>query len=91
MYRAKQRGLLELDLLIGIFAERNIPSMSTERLAETQELLNEENVDLFKWLTQQLEAPERVQQNSVFQVRPHMMSNTISSQYELMKETQTRR
>lgn len=71
MYRAKQRGLLELDLLIGIFAERHVPSMSSERLAETQRLLDEENVDLFKWLTQQSEAPQHVQQNSVFQVLPH--------------------
>eukprot|EP00892_Ulva_mutabilis_P010343 jgi/Ulvmu1/7681/UM038_0112.1 len=67
MYRAKQRGLLELDLLIGIFAERNVPNMSAERLVETQKLLKEENVDLFQWLTQQSEAPEHVQQNSVFQ------------------------
>lgn len=69
MYRAKQRGLLELDLLIGIYAERNVPTMSLEKLDETKRLLQEENVDLWQWLTQQEEAPDHVRQNAVFQVR----------------------
>lgn len=77
MYRAKQRGLLELDLVMGIYAERNVPTMSSEQLAETERLLREENVDLWQWITQQSEAPEHVQQNPVFQACPlHMPSGS---------------
>jgi succinate dehydrogenase flavin-adding protein (antitoxin of CptAB toxin-antitoxin module) len=68
MYRAKQRGHLELDLLIGRYAEDNLPSMNMEQLKEVDALLVEENPDLWTWLTGQGPAPEHVQANSVFKV-----------------------
>lgn len=74
MYRAKQRGLLELDLVIGIYAERNVPTMSVDKLAETERLLREENVDLWQWLTQQSTAPDHVQENAVFKARSRYLS-----------------
>lgn len=53
MYRSKQRGFLELDLLVGLWAQRHLPSMSTPQLEAFGEVLSEENPDLFKWLTGQ--------------------------------------
>lgn len=34
LYRSKQRGFLELDLLVGLWAEQEIPKMDTERLQQ---------------------------------------------------------
>jgi hypothetical protein len=34
MYRAKQRGWLELDLVVGLWAEENLPRMTPEMLAD---------------------------------------------------------
>ena len=33
LYRSKQRGFLEMDLLVGLWAERNLPAMDAHRLA----------------------------------------------------------
>ena len=68
LYRAKQRGHLELDLLLGKFTERRVAAMSGEQLVETEQLLREENPDLWKWLTEQQAPPAHVQSNSIFQV-----------------------
>lgn len=32
MYRSKQRGFLELDLLVGLWAQRHLPAMTTPQL-----------------------------------------------------------
>lgn len=69
LYRSKQRGLLELDLLVGEYAEKHLPDMNTEQLRAAEEILTEENPDLWKWITLQAEAPPHMQQNAVFQVR----------------------
>ena len=39
LYRARQRGFLELDLLVGLWAERNIPAMGPDALAAFSEVL----------------------------------------------------
>jgi succinate dehydrogenase flavin-adding protein (antitoxin of CptAB toxin-antitoxin module) len=69
MYHAKQRGWLELDLIIGQWAEKNLHSLSSEELKDFEELLGCENPDLFKYLTNQMEAGEDLQHNKAFQVR----------------------
>lgn len=38
LYRARQRGFLELDLLVGLWAERNIPLMKPDALAAFSEV-----------------------------------------------------
>jgi succinate dehydrogenase flavin-adding protein (antitoxin of CptAB toxin-antitoxin module) len=69
MYHAKQRGWLELDLIIGQWAEKNLQSLSSEELKDFEELLGCENPDLFKYLTNQMEAGEDLKHNKAFQVR----------------------
>ena len=33
LYRSKQRGFLEMDLLVGLWAERNLPAMDARQLS----------------------------------------------------------
>lgn len=66
LYRSKQRGFLELDLLIGGWAEQKIPGMNMEALEQLQEVLDEENPDLFKWLTGQAPSPDHLLENPVY-------------------------
>ncbi|KAF6253390.1 Flavinator of succinate dehydrogenase-domain-containing protein [Scenedesmus sp. NREL 46B-D3] len=67
LYRSKQRGFLELDLLVGLWAEQHIPRMDTRMLQQFSVVLEQENPDLFKWLTGQQQVPQQMQQNSAYQ------------------------
>jgi len=66
IYRAKQRGFLELDILIGTWAECNLSSRSQGFWAEFSEILDEENPELFRWLTCQEQPPPRMTRNRAF-------------------------
>lgn len=71
LYRARQRGHLELDLIVGLWAEENVPSLKPPELRQLQEVLECENPDLFKWLTGQDAAPSELASNDMFKVRCH--------------------
>eukprot|EP00658_Telonema_sp_P-2_P050154 TRINITY_DN38200_c0_g1_i1.p2 TRINITY_DN38200_c0_g1~~TRINITY_DN38200_c0_g1_i1.p2 ORF type:complete len:140 (-),score=57.39 TRINITY_DN38200_c0_g1_i1:15-434(-) len=58
IYRAKQRGWLEMDLILGDWAATNLVDMEEFQLRQFEEILDMENPDLFKWLTGQEAVPE---------------------------------
>lgn len=66
LYRSKQRGLLELDLVLGNWVEENIQSLDETHIKALVEVLDLENPDLWKWLSAQEPAPEAVTKNPVF-------------------------
>ena len=66
LYRARQRGFLELDLLLGGWAARHAKSLDAEGRRALSELLELENPDLFAWLTGQAPAPPEVLSNKAF-------------------------
>jgi succinate dehydrogenase flavin-adding protein (antitoxin of CptAB toxin-antitoxin module) len=72
LYRARQRGWLELDLIIGRWAKRNLEEESQALprsvIRDLELLLTQENPDLFKWLTGQLPTPSEMLQNSAFRM-----------------------
>ncbi|CAA7396383.1 unnamed protein product [Spirodela intermedia] len=79
LYRSRQRGFLELDLVLGNWVEENIRSMDEQRIKALVEVLNLENPDLWKWLTGQEQPPEAVNRNPVFNaVHAKVMSNLDS-------------
>ena len=51
MFRARHMGTNENDLLFGGFAERYLSSFSNEQLDRFEMLLEENDPDLFKWVT----------------------------------------
>jgi len=56
LYRASQRGWLELDVLLGKWAAATVPALGAAALAETEALLDRETPELFRWVAGQ-EAP----------------------------------
>eukprot|EP00271_Cylindrocystis_brebissonii_P009253 TRINITY_DN23963_c0_g1_i1.p1 TRINITY_DN23963_c0_g1~~TRINITY_DN23963_c0_g1_i1.p1 ORF type:complete len:235 (-),score=33.14 TRINITY_DN23963_c0_g1_i1:75-779(-) len=66
LYRSRMRGYLELDLLLGKWAEQNIGHLDEATLNDLVSLLDEENPDLWKWLTGQVEPSPEVAGNRVF-------------------------
>ncbi|XP_042500470.1 succinate dehydrogenase assembly factor 2, mitochondrial-like [Macadamia integrifolia] len=79
LYRSKQRGFLELDLVLGSWVEQHIFSMDETRIKSLVDVLDLENPDLWKWLTGQEQPPEAVNSNPVFSaVRDKVMNNLDS-------------
>ncbi|KAI3854287.1 hypothetical protein MKW98_024710 [Papaver atlanticum] len=81
LYRSMQRGFLELDLVLGKWVEENIFSMDESELVVLQMsdlsfFSLKENPDLWKWLTNQEQPPEAVNNNPVFSaLREKVMGN----------------
>ncbi|XP_018628161.1 succinate dehydrogenase assembly factor 2, mitochondrial-like isoform X1 [Nicotiana tomentosiformis] len=75
-YRSKQRGFLELDLVLGKWVEDHIQSMDEYGIKSLVDILDLENPDLWKGLTGQEQPPDAISTNSVFSaVREKVMNN----------------
>ncbi|GLT39911.1 hypothetical protein SLA2020_140770 [Shorea laevis] len=76
LYRSRQRGFLELDLVLGKWVEDNIHSMDENGIKSLVHVLDLENPDLWRWLTGQEKPPEAVSINPVFSaVQEKVMRN----------------
>lgn len=51
MYRSTKCGILENDILLGSFAKKHLPFLSGEQLLEYESLLQENDLDIFRWIT----------------------------------------
>mmetsp|Transcript_33619 Transcript_33619/g.65442 ORF Transcript_33619/g.65442 Transcript_33619/m.65442 type:complete len:144 (-) Transcript_33619:235-666(-) len=50
LWRCKQRGWVEIDLLMGNWASENIPKMDDSQLEELELIIAQENPNLLNWL-----------------------------------------
>ncbi|MEL7093244.1 MAG: succinate dehydrogenase assembly factor 2 [Pseudomonadota bacterium] len=55
--RSMRRGIKEMDLILSAYAQAELDGMSAEDLALYDALLNENDQDLYTWVTGQIEAP----------------------------------
>lgn len=79
VYRSKQRGFLELDLVLGKWVEEHIHSLDESGIKSLFHVLELENPDLWKWLTGQEQPPDAVKINPVFMaIRGKVMNNLDS-------------
>lgn len=66
IFRAGHRGTKEMDLLLGSFAEAYVRGFDNQTLAEFDEFLNENDPDLYNWITGQEKAPEAIKRMGFF-------------------------
>lgn len=59
-FRAWHRGTREMDLLIGSFAEKYINSFDTQDLAIFEEVLINNDPDVYDWIIGRQKAPEEL-------------------------------
>ncbi|XP_074558730.1 succinate dehydrogenase assembly factor 2, mitochondrial [Curcuma longa] len=79
LYRSRQRGFLELDLVVGSWVEEHIRGMDDLHIRALTDVLDLENPDLWKWLTDQEQPPESVSRNPVFSaMKSKVMANLNS-------------
>jgi succinate dehydrogenase flavin-adding protein (antitoxin of CptAB toxin-antitoxin module) len=65
LYHSKQRGWLELDLILGTFADQHLAKLSEKDVLDYENVLEEENPDLFKWLSGQSPIPQEYKEMEV--------------------------
>lgn len=58
IYRAKQRGWLEVDLLLGTWASSFVPSLTLDELNQFEDFVNMETIDIYNVITLRMDAPE---------------------------------
>jgi len=63
IYRSKQRGWLEVDLLLGTFAEECLGDVADEHLAQYESILNLETIDIYNVISGQIPPPPQVEEN----------------------------
>lgn len=59
LYRCWHRGIREMDLVLGQFAEDNIADLSEEQLDELETIMAEEDQDLIQMVTGASPIPEK--------------------------------
>ncbi|HEX2510791.1 MAG TPA: succinate dehydrogenase assembly factor 2 [Microvirga sp.] len=57
LFRAWHRGIREMDLIMGRFADAEIGAMSEADLKEFERLIEVPDRDLFRWITGESEIP----------------------------------
>ena len=58
LYRAWHRGMREMDLIMGRFADAEIGTMSDEDLTDFEGLIEVPDRDLLSWITGESQTPE---------------------------------
>lgn len=58
LFRANHRGMLEMDIVLGGFARREIASLAEAELDEFEEILEVHDNELVRWITREQPIPE---------------------------------
>ena len=88
IYRSKQRGWLEADLLMGSWAQENVPHLSKEELDEYEVVLNVETIDVYNYISGKDELPSHLKDLSVMKkLQGYALKRNMASPegYEKMK------
>ena len=67
IFRSAHRGIKEMDLIMGGFANAHVPDFTDDELAEYDALLCNNDPDLYNWITKKEPAPDDIAAMGVFQ------------------------
>ncbi len=65
LYRSKQRGWLEVDLLLGSWAAEHVMALTVPELDEYEKLLNQETIDIFNIVNGAMAPPPELQGSAI--------------------------
>lgn len=60
IYRSKQRGWLEVDLLLGTWANTYVPTLNANELDQFEDFVNYETIDIYNIITLRLDVPDHL-------------------------------
>lgn len=67
IFRSWHRGTKEMDLIMGKFADAHVADFDAEQIAQYEQIMQENDPNLYNWLTGKEEAPANVR-NDVFEM-----------------------
>lgn len=93
IYRSKQRGWLEVDLLLGTWASENVPKMQEgDELDQFEDFVNMETIDIYNIITLRLDVPDELKRdgNGVVEriqawAKSHPLGRANPDTYEAVK------
>lgn len=71
VWRSKQRGWREVDLLLGSWATENVPTLSDAQLDEYERILNLETIDIFNLISGRLEPAPQLEGEVLHRLQEH--------------------
>lgn len=71
IFRSDHRGTKEMDLILGTFAQKNVPGFSEEELDQYEELLKENDPNLYNWITGKEQAPANINSDVFAKLKAH--------------------
>lgn len=81
IYRAKQRGWLELDILLGGWAVKHVPHMTNEgELVEIERLLDAETPDMLKWVLKHEQPPAHLETPVLSSIQSYALGGATARQ-----------
>jgi len=75
-YRAWHRGMQEMDIILGNFADAHLETYDDAALTRLETLMDEQDADLFKWLMGQEPAPDDVDGDLLREIIEFQMNST---------------
>ncbi|KAL3817585.1 hypothetical protein ACHAXA_006474 [Cyclostephanos tholiformis] len=91
VYRSKQRGWLEVDLLLGTWASMNVHALNAEELDQFEEFVNMETIDIYNVLTLRSDVPEGMGGTLVERIQDWCMGSPLGkADKEKYDEVKTR-
>ncbi len=78
-FRAWRRGFREADLVLGPFMEREGGDLSNDELNWLEALLNEDDYDIYAWITESAPTPERHSTPLMVRLRGFMRAHVATA------------
>lgn len=75
IYRANHRGIKEMDILLGGYANKFVASLSEDELRQLELIMDESDRDLLTWFTGESAVPEQFQTPIFDAILDHQRQN----------------
>ena len=77
LYRSKQRGWLEVDLLLGSWASKNVMHLNADELDQYEAILNQETIDIFNYISGKDPVPENLKTPIMTVLQEYCLSSPL--------------
>ncbi len=78
-YRANHRGIKEMDIILGGYADKFIERLDSEQLDILEKLMDQNDRDLLQWFTGELSTPDEFDTNLFTRILIHAKSGINNS------------